>query len=515
MQVEPEIPIGGARQGGCRAGFRRRGAGSRPVDARGMSPVCVAGISSVPRSGGYGGSHAVDRKPGADRAVARRAARASAPCGRPPPRPAPRVLAGDCIAGRTCCSAWRRAVDLSALFTAARGIRPSDACRGPSPPLADIPRHPVPPRPSPRAGERGAPPTCCLTPTPPIPADTIDQADIKRMPEVTGTESLPLRHGRPRRQQGPHLRRRPVDLPGLGRAGDRRVRRLLALARRRRGLGQLPDRQGSEPPARRAACRSRAGQTGPCGSGSFATVGLPDAEAVLSDDRAAAIGLPAGSGLLISAPSSDLRVADRDAASRLAPGVAVRPLQGTAGGTDLGPGPDERPVRRSGATAGGPRRCLRPRHCGRCLVVASGTASVGAVGTAPPRRRSGSSRSPRARSVRRTSTAPAARTRSTAPASPAGSSARSASGCHAPLTNSGWPGPHVSYARCPSRRHPGLGRRPVGAELRHPRRDLPRQRADDLGAAHRDHGRDLVGLHVRAARRRPGAALTDSDSPLP
>ncbi len=82
--------------------------------------------------------------------------------------------------------------------------------------------------------------------------------------------------------------------------------------------------------------------------GSFVTVGLPDAEAVLSDSRAAAIGLPAGSGLLISAPGSDLRVLTDALKAVLGTGVAVRPLKA------LPAAPTSAPVPQNDPSAPGP-----------------------------------------------------------------------------------------------------------------------------------------------------------------
>jgi cell wall-associated NlpC family hydrolase len=67
--------------------------------------------------------------------------------------------------------------------------------------------------------------------------------------------------------------------------------------------------------------------TEPMRLGSFATVGLPDAEAVLSSTRASEIGLVPDSGLLISAPDADLRQLTGALKAVLGPQVAVRPLK--------------------------------------------------------------------------------------------------------------------------------------------------------------------------------------------
>jgi cell wall-associated NlpC family hydrolase len=67
--------------------------------------------------------------------------------------------------------------------------------------------------------------------------------------------------------------------------------------------------------------------TAPMRLGSFATVGLPDAEAVLSSSRASEIGLVPDSGLLISAPDADLRQLTGALKAVLGPQVAVRPLK--------------------------------------------------------------------------------------------------------------------------------------------------------------------------------------------
>lgn len=61
--------------------------------------------------------------------------------------------------------------------------------------------------------------------------------------------------------------------------------------------------------------------------GSFSSVGLPDAEAVLSEEKAARLGLPESSGVLVSAPGADLSGLTPRLASVLGDGVAVRPLR--------------------------------------------------------------------------------------------------------------------------------------------------------------------------------------------
>lgn len=70
-----------------------------------------------------------------------------------------------------------------------------------------------------------------------------------------------------------------------------------------------------------------AGKTATLRLGSFATVGLPDAEAVLGDQQAQAIGLPSSSGVLLSAPDADLRSLTGMLSAVFGPDVAVRPLR--------------------------------------------------------------------------------------------------------------------------------------------------------------------------------------------
>ena len=88
--------------------------------------------------------------------------------------------------------------------------------------------------------------------------------------------------------------------------------------------------------------------------GSFATVGLPDAEAVLSDTSAAAIGLPAGSGLLISAPSADLRVFTETLRAVSGAGIAVRPLKPLPAAPRSTPVPQDEPSASSALPSGVP-----------------------------------------------------------------------------------------------------------------------------------------------------------------
>lgn len=87
--------------------------------------------------------------------------------------------------------------------------------------------------------------------------------------------------------------------------------------------------------------------------GSFATVGLPDAEAVLSDQRAAALGLPTDSGLLVSAPGADLRVLTGTLRALYGTGVAVRPLKALPPDPTSGPVPSASASASSGATSAG------------------------------------------------------------------------------------------------------------------------------------------------------------------
>lgn len=173
-----------------------------------------------------------------------------------------------------------------------------------------------------------------LTADHPIPATTL--ADIKQLPGIAGTESF--RYGTV------DLAGNKVPTYGVNPSTFRNwaVRATAAsdafwssLAGGEASTSFQTGKDLNLPLGARMPLTARTSQV--MRLGSFATVGLPDAEAVLSDDRAAALGLPAGSGLLISAPSTDLRVLTGTLRA-IAPGVAVRPLK------PLPPAPTSAPV---------------------------------------------------------------------------------------------------------------------------------------------------------------------------
>jgi cell wall-associated NlpC family hydrolase len=61
--------------------------------------------------------------------------------------------------------------------------------------------------------------------------------------------------------------------------------------------------------------------------GAFDTVGLPDADAVVSADKAQSLGLPAGAGMLVSAPAANLRTLTAALTKSFGTAASVRPLR--------------------------------------------------------------------------------------------------------------------------------------------------------------------------------------------
>jgi cell wall-associated NlpC family hydrolase len=61
--------------------------------------------------------------------------------------------------------------------------------------------------------------------------------------------------------------------------------------------------------------------------GAFDTVGLPDADAVVSRAKAKALGLPADAGMLVSAPTANLRTLTASLTKTFGSAVSVRPLR--------------------------------------------------------------------------------------------------------------------------------------------------------------------------------------------
>jgi cell wall-associated NlpC family hydrolase len=67
--------------------------------------------------------------------------------------------------------------------------------------------------------------------------------------------------------------------------------------------------------------------TQPMRLGAFDTVGLPDADAVVSADQARSLGLPASAGMLISAPAANLRTLTAALTKTFGTTASVRPLR--------------------------------------------------------------------------------------------------------------------------------------------------------------------------------------------
>ncbi|MCW2545673.1 MAG: Cell wall-associated hydrolase (invasion-associated protein)-like protein [Mycobacterium sp.] len=61
--------------------------------------------------------------------------------------------------------------------------------------------------------------------------------------------------------------------------------------------------------------------------GAFDTVGLPDADAVVSKDKAQALGLPANAGMLVSAPAANMRTLTAALTKAFGTSASVRPLR--------------------------------------------------------------------------------------------------------------------------------------------------------------------------------------------
>jgi cell wall-associated NlpC family hydrolase len=61
--------------------------------------------------------------------------------------------------------------------------------------------------------------------------------------------------------------------------------------------------------------------------GAFDTVGLPDADAVVSAEKARSLGLPAGAGMLVSAPAANLRTLTAALTKSFGTAASVRPLR--------------------------------------------------------------------------------------------------------------------------------------------------------------------------------------------
>jgi cell wall-associated NlpC family hydrolase len=163
-----------------------------------------------------------------------------------------------------------------------------------------------------------------LTAKAPIPAATV--ADIRRIPGVSATE--PFRYGTV------NLAGNPVPAYGVDPSTFRNwAVRLTAASDAFWQSLAAGEASASFQTAKDlnlplgAHLPIGAGTSEPMRLGSFATVGLPDAEAVLSDQRAAEIGLPPASGLLVSAPGVDLRQLTGALSAASGSGVAVRPLR--------------------------------------------------------------------------------------------------------------------------------------------------------------------------------------------
>jgi len=75
--------------------------------------------------------------------------------------------------------------------------------------------------------------------------------------------------------------------------------------------------------------------------GAFDTVGIPDADAVVSTDKAQELGLPVNAGMLISAPTANLRTVVTSLAKTFGTSAAVRPLRELP---PLPPKPAKKPV---------------------------------------------------------------------------------------------------------------------------------------------------------------------------
>jgi cell wall-associated NlpC family hydrolase len=174
-----------------------------------------------------------------------------------------------------------------------------------------------------------------LTSNAPIPADKISQVD--RLPEVTAVE--PFRFG-------------TVDLAGAkvpAYGVNPSTFRNWAVQATAASDGFWRSLANGEAAASFAAAKDLNLPLGgrlPLGAaksetmrlGSFATVGFPDAETVLAEPQAAAIGLPPSSGLLLSAPDADLRSFLGMLSAVFGPDVAVRPLREVKAPTATNPG---------------------------------------------------------------------------------------------------------------------------------------------------------------------------------
>ncbi len=210
-----------------------------------------------------------------------------------------------------------RAVDLGAL---------SPVANGSTPPVPAAPAGPSPSSPSASVAPLGEPRVAdvLLTSDAPIPAAQIDQVD--RLPDIAAVERF--RYG-------------TVDMAGAhvpAYGVDPSTFRNWAVAAAAASDGFWRSLANGEAAASFQTAKDLnlplggrmpigAARTETLRLGSFATVGLPDAEAVLAEPQADALGLPASSGVLISAPDADMRSLIGMLSAVFGPNVAVRPLR--------------------------------------------------------------------------------------------------------------------------------------------------------------------------------------------